>query len=252
MNNECNDYDFQDGDLTAVDLEDSNPVSFTVKDFDLADRPQEKALEHGCGVLAVPDLLALILRTGQPGMPITDICRKLMRSHDNSLHTLQRSSREMLMLHKGLGTVKALQIEAIMELIKRFNEETFRQRVTIRSSNDIYSIMSMKIGNLPHEEIWALFLSRNNQVIHRLRITSGSAIASVFDSKKVIREALLHYAEGVILCHNHPSGNLRPSPQDDKMTAGFKEACKCMDLRFLDHVIVTADGHYSYNDEGRL
>lgn len=223
-----------------------------IKDFNPDDRPQEKALQHGCSILPVADLLALILRNGQPGKPVTEMTRELMRYFDNSLHRLQRASRKDMMLIKGMGTVKSLQIEAILELIVRYNTEKRDSHVIIRKSSDIYEEIRYQIGNLPHEEIWAIYLNRRNEVIYKSRITSGTSTASVFDAKKVIREAILHNAEGVVLCHNHPSGNLIPSPQDDNLTRRFAEACKCMDLRMLDHLIVCDSGFYSYNDRGRL
>lgn len=246
-----NDYELPPGESWDKTT-DNQKRSRTIKDFDLADRPQEKALEHGCSTLAVPDLLALLLRSGQPGMPITELTRNLMREHDYSLHDLQRTTREQLVETKGVGTVKALQIEALFELVRRYNMETLQKRPQIKGPNDIYAIMVHHIGNLPHEEIWALYLNRRNEVIKTSRITSGSATASVFDSKKVVREAILNHAEGVILCHNHPSGNLLPSPQDDNMTRNFHQACKFLELRMLDHLIVTREGYYSYSNEGKL
>lgn len=245
-----NDYSLPD--YIQREPQDTPRKILKIKDFDLADRPQEKAMEHGCSTLAIPDLLALLLRSGQPGIPITDLTRTLMHRHGNNLHNLERTQRKQLMLEKGVGTVKALQIEALFELIRRYNMETPEKRPRITGPDDIFDIMQNKIGNLPHEEIWALYLNRRNEVTSLSRITAGSSTASVFDAKKVIREALLNFAEGVILCHNHPSGTLRPSPQDDNMTNNFKEACRYMELRFLDHLIVTSAGYYSYSQEGKI
>lgn len=224
----------------------------TVKEMDPDDQPREKAMKHGCKVLPTADLWALILRTGLPGKPITEMCRDLMRACDGRLFNLERMERRQLMAVKGIGATKALQIEAVMEMIRRYCNEAVGERVKIRSSKDIYDTMRHEIGNLPHEEIWALFLNRANEVIGRERITQGSAVASVFDMRKILKEALLRNAEGLVLCHNHPSGNLMPSPQDDSITRKMKSGCEAMDLRFLDHLIVTADGFYSYCDQSRL
>lgn len=250
MNNEFNDYALPEG----VEPGDAPTVktSFTIKDFDVEDRPQEKAMEHGCARLAVADLWALVLRSGQPGVPITDLTRSLMRSNDNSLHALQRRTRTELMQTKGLGIVKALQIEAVMELINRFNKEEIGPKYKIVSSQSIYDLMKPEIGNLPHEEIWAIFLTRQHEVISKMRVSAGSSVATVFDSKRILKEALLLSSECVAMVHNHPSGTLRPSVQDDSLTRNFKEACKVMDIRLLDHVIVSHLGFYSYQDEGRL
>lgn len=224
----------------------------TVKEMDPDDQPREKAMKHGCKVLPTADLWALILRTGLPGKPITEMCRDLMRACDGRLFNLERMERRQLMAVKGIGATKALQIEAVMEIIRRYCSETVGERVKIRSSKDIYEVMRHEIGNLPHEEIWALFLNRANEVIGRERITQGSSVASVFDMRKILKEALLRNAEGLVLCHNHPSGNLTPSPQDDSITRKMKSGCEAMDLRFLDHLIVSADGFYSYCDQSRL
>ena len=224
----------------------------TVKEMDPDDQPREKAMKHGCKVLPTADLWALILRTGLPGKPITEMCRDLMRACDGRLFNLERMERRQLMAVKGIGATKALQIEAVMEIIRRYCSEAVGARVKIRSSKDIYDTMRHEIGNLPHEEIWALFLNRANEVIGRDRITQGSSVASVFDMRKILKEALLRNAEGLVLCHNHPSGNLTPSPQDDSITRKMKSGCEAMDLRFLDHLIVTADGFYSYCDQSRL
>lgn len=224
----------------------------TVKEMDPDDQPRERALKHGCEVLSTADLWALILRTGMPGKPITELCRDLMRSCDGSLFNLERRQRASFMKVKGIGQTKALQIEAVMELIRRYCRETVGQKVQVKTSLDIYNQMRHTIGNLAHEEVWAIYMNRRNEIIHQKMITQGSAVASVFDLKQTLKEALLIDAEGVALCHNHPSGNLRPSPQDDQITNKMREACMQMDLRFLDHVIVTAAGHYSYRDESRL
>jgi DNA repair protein RadC len=108
------------------------------------------------------------------------------------------------------------------------------------------------IGNKPHEEIWALMLNRRNQVVKRYQASRGGTNATVFDTKMVLKEAILENASSLILCHNHPSGNINPSPQDDQITQQCKAACQAMDIRMLDHVIVTANGYYSYNDQNKL
>ncbi len=223
-----------------------------VMDMEEEDRPRERALKHGCGVLSVADLWAIILRTGMPGHPITQLCRDLMRHCDNRLFTLERMERQKLLEVNGFGNAKVLQVEAVMELIRRYNREKLPEEIQIRSSKDIYDLMRYKIGNLPHEEIWVIYMNRKNVVITDMKITSGSAVCSVFDLKKIIKEALLYKAESIAMCHNHPSGNLTPSPQDDQITRKLQEACKFMELNFLDHVIVTADGYYSYRDNARI
>ncbi|MBD5278485.1 MAG: DNA repair protein RadC [Bacteroides sp.] len=228
----------------------------TIKEMAREERPRERAINHGIQSLTTAELLALILRTGQPGLPITDLCRQLMDDNANSLLRLERRSRSELMLTKGIGNAKALQIEAMMEVMRRYqmeaNAEQSRKVAAIRSAKDIHERMRFRIANLDHEEVWIMLLNRRNEVILDFRLTSGSQVASVFDTKMIMKRALLEDAQGVVMCHNHPSGNLRPSPQDDDITRRLAAACKAMDLRMLDHVIVTVSGYYSYSDEGKI
>lgn len=224
----------------------------TVKEFAPDEQPREKALRHGCGALSAAELWALVLRTGLPGKPITELCRDLMLANAGSLHSLERRSRAEILSMKGIGTTKAIQIEAVLELIRRYNAEEAPEHPLIRSSRDIDAAIRPVIANLPHEEMWALMLNRANRLVASMRVSSGSATATVFDVKKVLKQALLENAESVVLCHNHPSGTLRPSSGDDQVTASCRQACKAMDMRLLDHLIVTLDGYYSYADESRL
>lgn len=228
------------------------PVVFKVKDMDADDQPRERALKYGIHTLSTADLWALILRTGLPGNPITKICRELMRDNGNSLFTLERKTLKEIMKSKGIGQTKGLQVLAVMELTRRYNREKPVERDIISSSQSIYNLMRSDIANLPHEEIWTIFLGRRNDVICRKRITSGSATASIFDIKAIMKEALLIDAQGLVLCHNHPSGTLVPSGPDDQITRKLKEGAALMDIRFLDHLILSPAGFYSYHDSGRL
>lgn len=228
----------------------------TIKQMEQDERPRERAINHGIGSLTTAELLALILRTGQPGLPITDLCRQLMSDNDNSLLRLERRSRSELTLTKGIGDAKALQIEAMMEVMRRYQQETIdkatRRLDQLQTAKSIHERMRYRIANLDHEEVWVLLLNRRNEVIKEFRLTSGSSVASVFDTKMILKRALLEDAQGVVMCHNHPSGTLRPSPQDDSITRKLAEGCRTMDLRLLDHVIITVGGYYSYCEEGRL
>lgn len=224
----------------------------TVKEMDEDQQPREKAEKFGISSLSIPELWAIVLRIGTPGYPITELCRDLMRKNDGSLHILERRTKQELCELKGIGPTKAIEIMAVMEIIRRYMQEKIPEYEQIRTSSQIYDRMRHKIGNLDHEEIWMLLLNRQNRVIKEIGLTSGTSTASVFDNKNAIKLALLENAEGIILCHNHPSHTLHPSPQDDNLTRSFKEACKLIGLRLLDHVIVTANGYYSYNDQGKL
>lgn len=227
-----------------------------IKDRSLEERPRERALAFGIDTLTTAELLAIILRTGQPGMPITELCRQLMNDNSNSLMQLERRSREELMLTKGIGQAKALEIEAMMEIMRRYERESILKATAkvnrISSSADIHNRMRYRLANLDHEEIWIILLNQRHEIIKEVRITSGSAVASVFDTKMVIKRALLENATALCMVHNHPSGNLQPSPQDDNITRKLHEACRILDIRMLDHVVVSTAGFYSYSDQGRL
>lgn len=224
----------------------------TVKEMDPDQQPREKAEKYGCGILSVPELWALILRVGTPGMPITELCRNLMHDNGNSLHKLERRTRAELRKIKGIGTTKSIQVEAVIELIKRYCTEEIPVNEPIRSSADIFERMRNSIGNLDHEEVWILLLNRRNQIIKDYRLTSGSSTASIFDLKKALKFAITENAEGIVMVHNHPSGGTVPSPQDDKITRDLKNGCDFLGLRMLDHVIVTNNAYYSYNDNAKL
>lgn len=224
----------------------------TVKEMDADEQPREKALKYGVEYLTVPELWAIILRIGSQGYPITRLCKDMMKDNQGSLHKLERRTLQELKEIPGVGEMKAIQILAVMELIKKYCREDIPEDEPIRSSAQIYNRLRNRIGNKDHEEIWVLLLNRQNKVIKEYMLTSGTSTASVFEIKKPLKYALLENADGVILSHNHPSGTLRPSPQDDAITKAFKEGCQYLNIRLLDHVIVTANGYYSYADSGKL
>lgn len=221
-------------------------------EVDSDDRPYERAVAHGCDTLSNADLWALILRSGRPGLPITYICRELMRMGGGSLHALERRERKELLAITGIGPVKAIQIEALFQLLRNYMHETMADRPQIRQSSHIYDLMRPVIANLPHEEIWVIYIDQSNRVIARMMVSAGSSNASIFDLKKVLKHALLENAQSLVLCHNHPSGNNSPSVQDDQITHQLKNAASQLNIRMLDHVILTASGYYSYSDNSRL
>lgn len=225
---------------------------FTVKDLPVDEQPRERLLKFGVSSLTNAELFAIILRTGTRNYPITELCRDLMRHNENLFLNLERKSREEIMEIKGIGQLKAMQIEAVMEIVRRYHREQMGERIQVKSAKTIFDVMKYEIGNLPYEEMWVIFLNRKNEIVGKLRISQGGSTSTVFDVKKVMRCAIFAHADAIILCHNHPSGNLRPSADDDNVTRSCREACKTLDLRFLDHVIVTSQGFYSYNESSNL
>lgn len=228
------------------------PKTLTVKELDIDDRPREKALKHGVKALTNSECLAIILRAGIPGHPITEIAKELMKQNDNKFLNLQRMTDQELTDIPGVGPVKVLELRVIMEVMSRYHNETIGERPIIRNSRDIYMYFKYINANLPHEEMWALFLDNSNHVIGKMRSSIGSATATIHDPKKILKAALVRNAQSVILCHNHPSGVLKPSVPDMTITDNFSKACKAVELRFLDHLIVSTEGFYSFHDEGRM
>lgn len=230
----------------------SEAPALTVKDLPADLQPRERAKRFGMNSLSNSELFAIILRTGTSGYPVTDLCSDLMKINGNLLLNLERKTRGEIMEIKGIGELKALQIEAVMEIVRRYSRERIGERFQVRSPEDIYELMRPEIANLPYEEMWAIYLNRSNHVTDRIRISEGGSTGTVFDAKKILRNAIVAHAEGIALCHNHPSGNTRPSGQDDAITRHFATACRALDIRFIDHLIVTTEGYYSYNDSTSL
>ena len=215
--------------------------------------PMEKAEKYGIEALKPSELLAIILRTGQPGFPITKLTADLMSRNENKLKVLERRSRSELMALPGIGKVKAFQIEAVLEIMRRYNREKIGDRPKIRTSKDIFLYMKDLAAKLEIENIWILLLNRSNSIIECRKVSQGGTSATVFDLKTILRQVLITPGiESVIMVHNHPSGNLRPSPQDDNITKTLKEGCRYIGIKMLDHIIVTQDSYYSYSDENRL
>lgn len=231
--------------------EDEKPA-LTVKEMSADEQPRERLKRFGVSALTNAELFAIILRTGTKGYPITTLCRDLMLSGDNLFLNLERKSREEILAINGIGELKAMQIEAVMEIVRRYSRERFGNRVKVTNASVIYEMMKPEIANLPHEEIWAIFLNQSNTIIGRFKASEGGATATVCDIKKIVRQAILSRAQAIILCHNHPSGTLRTSPQDDQITRNLQNACRALELRLLDHIVVTTEGYYSYRDSSSI
>lgn len=240
--------------MTRIMNEYSNdtPKALTVKEFDIEDRPREKALKYGVKSLTNSECLAIILRIGVPGHPITEIAKDLMRLNDNKFLNLERMTDMELLNIPGLGPVKVLELRVILEIMSRYHNETLGDRPIIKSSKDIYNVFRYVNANLDHEEMWALLMDNSHHVLGKIPAGTGSATATVYDPKKILKEALLRGTQSIALCHNHPSGILQPSGQDQAITDKFKKACDILDMRMLDHLIISTEGYYSFADNGRV
>lgn len=228
-------------------------TDYRVCDLHEEDKPREKAMQHGIQSLTTAELIAIILGSGMVGKSVITLARDIMHDHSNNLFTVsQMSIDEMCRRYKGIGPAKAIGLKAAFELGTRAIEDAANLPAQITGGNDVYSIMRQKLQSINYEEFWVLHLSRSNRVIARECISRGGTAATVVDTKLILKSALNKLSSAIILVHNHPSGNLRPSPQDDQLTRHIKDGAQLLDMRVLDHIIITQAGYYSYADEGRL
>lgn len=216
------------------------------------DRPREKMMLHGAGALSNAELLAILIGSGSTDESAVELMRKVLADYRNSLSELGKSGVEELCRYKGIGPAKAITLLAASELGRRRKEEGTLERLQVRSSEDIYRLFYPLMCDLPVEECWVLLLNQAGKVIDRIRISQGGLASTAVDIRCVLREALIRRAVSMVLCHNHPSGNLRPSREDDRLTESLRQAAVTVNLRLLDHVIVTDGKYYSYTDEGRI
>ena len=216
------------------------------------DRPREKMMLHGPGALSNAELLAILIGSGNTEDSAVELMRKVLDDCRNSLSELGKRSVDDLCAYKGIGTAKAITILAASELGKRRKDEGPSERLRVRCSQDIFLYFHPLMCDLPVEECWVMLLNQASRLIDALRISQGGLASTQVDVRCILREALLKRATALVLCHNHPSGNTRPSADDDRLTQALSQAAKVMNIRMLDHLIVSDGGYYSYADEGRL
>lgn len=225
----------------------------SIKEWAVDDRPREKALRNGISSLSNAELLAILIGSGSSDESAIQLSQRILSSVENNLHSLGRLSlRDMISRFKGIGMAKGVTILAAMELGRRRAATDPVVRDIIRSSRDVYDVLFPLLADLPHEELWALFLNRSQRIIDKQKLSQGGIAETSFDMKLLLKHAINALASGIILCHNHPSGNLRPSHADDQMTRRVAQAVKLMDMQLLDHVIIAENRYYSYSDEGKL
>ncbi len=216
------------------------------------DRPREKMMMHGVSSLSNAELLAILIGSGNTEDSAVELMRKVLAEYHNNLNELGKASVDELCRFKGIGPAKAITILAASELGKRRKEEDIRERLSIVSSKDVYECFYPLMCDLPTEECWLLLLNQASKVIDKVRISTGGLSATAVDVRCILHEALLKRASAIALCHNHPSGNIHPSREDDRLTEQLRQACQIMNIRLVDHVILTDGCFYSYADEGRM
>jgi DNA repair protein RadC len=228
------------------------PAPKGIKSWATDDRPREKLLAKGPMALSDGELLAILIGSGTRELSAVDLARNILASVHNSISELSRLSIKELTKFKGIGEAKAINIAAALEIGRRRRLNDSLQKRKILSSRDAFEIMHPLLSDNNYEEFWIITLNRGNMVKRTLRISEGSLAGTVADPKKIFKLALEDNAASVILCHNHPSGNLTPSSKDNEITQKCKSAGLFLDLPVLDHIIIGTDNYFSFADEGLL
>jgi DNA repair protein RadC len=229
-----------------------NYKKLSIKHWAVEDRPRERFLTKGIQSLSDTELIALLIGTGTKEITAVELARQIMRNADNNLTRLGKFNVDDLLKFKGVGEAKAISIIAALELGRRRKLSDTPDKPKILSSKDVFEEIFPIISDLVHEEFWILLLSRSNRIIDKYRISQGGTAGTVIDIKIIIKRAVEKLASSIILCHNHPSGNLTPSKADINITHKLKEASELMDIKLLDHIIVADNSFFSFADEGVL
>lgn len=227
-------------------------MSIKITDWAVEDRPREKLIQKGTSSLSDAELLGILISSGTRQKSAVDLGRELLAVADNNLNTLGKLSINDLTKLHGIGSARAVTIAAALELGRRRKLAEVPEVLQIKCSKDVADIFQPLLSDLSHEEFWILFLNRSNRVINRMKLSQGGISGTVTDVRLVMKKAIECLASGIIVCHNHPSGNLNPSESDSKITQKIKDAGNMMDIQLLDHLIISDKDYYSFADNGML
>ena len=223
-----------------------------ITDWSEADRPREKLRDKGAETLSDAELLAILIGSGSTKESAVSLMQRILSACDNNLNTLGKMSLHELMQYNGIGEAKAITIIAACELGKRRQAAKAAERPDMGSAQAVYEYMHPKMQDLDTEEAWVLLMNQRFRLIKAVRLSHGGLTETAVDVRVILREALLANATTLTLIHNHPSGNARPSGDDDRITHKLKTACDAMRLYLIDHLIVTDGNYYSYAEEGKI
>jgi len=225
---------------------------YSIKQWAKDDRPREKLLLNGAENLSNSELLAILIHNGSRQKSAVDLAKEILKLGKDNLNELGKISINELMKIKGIGEAKAITIVAALELGRRRQASASLEKISVKSSIDIANYLQAKLKDYPHEVFAVLFLNQANKVNHFEIISEGGITGTVADPRIILKKALEEDAVSIILCHNHPSGSLKPSRVDEELTNKIKEAARFLDIKVLDHIIVSDEGYYSFADEGIL
>ena len=226
--------------------------AFSIKNWSQDDQPREKLLYKGTAALSDAELVAILISSGNREESAVALCKRILSSTDNNLSALGKMSIKQLTAFKGIGEAKAISIIAALELGRRRRGEEALQKKKITSSKSVFELMQPIIGELEHEEFWIIYLNNSNKVIHKNQLSKGGITGTLVDVRLVLKNALEVGALGLILAHNHPSGTLKPSEADKNITQKLKTAAESLDIKVLDHLIITEKAYFSFADENVL
>ena len=223
-----------------------------IKDLALEDRPREKLLLKGVTSLSDAELLAILVRSGNQKETAVQIAQRILSSISNNLSELGKLSVTELMEFNGIGKANALTITAAMELARRKSVSKPVDRELISCSRDAYRVFYPFLCDLKHEELWIALTNNAGKVVEKVKISQGGTGNTAADIPQILKPVVHKLCSGIILCHNHPSGNIQPSREDDVLTSNLKKAAELMNIKLLDHIILYDETYYSYADEQRL
>ena len=225
---------------------------FSIKHWSNDDKPREKLVHKGKSVLSDAELIAILIGTGGRNESAVELAKRILASANNNLNELGKLSIKQLMQFKGIGEAKAVTIAAALEMGRRRRGEAAQKITKITSSNSVFELLQPMMGELPHEEFWIVYLNNANKVMLSALLSKGGITGTLVDVRLVLKQALELGAVGLILAHNHPSGTLRPSEADKQVTRKLKLAAEALDIKVLDHVIITQQDYFSFADNAML
>ncbi|MFN0729770.1 RadC family protein [Polaribacter gochangensis] len=224
----------------------------TIKSWAIEDRPREKLILQGKAVLTDAELIAILIGSGTKKESAVELSKRILNSVNNNINKLAALTFEQLKEFKGIGEARAVSIITALELGKRRHFEQVELKPIMKSSKDAFQIMQPIIGELEHEEFWVLYLNNSNKVIAKKQLSKGGITATMVDVRLLFKKAVALTAVGVIVCHNHPSGKLTPSKSDELLTQKIKKAGQTLDIKLLDHLIITQKDYFSFADNQKL
>ncbi len=228
------------------------PTSFSIKHWADDDKPREKLLQKGRSVLSDAELIAILIGSGSKEESAVDLSKRILSSVGNNLNELGKLSVQQLKQFKGIGEAKAVTIAAALEMGRRRRTEDAPTITKIMGSQDAFDLLQPLIGDLQHEEFWIVYLNNSNKVLHKEQLSKGGITGTLVDVRLVLKQALEYGAVGLILAHNHPSGTLKASRADKEITEKLNRASSALDIKVLDHLIVTQKAYFSFADEQLL